>query len=110
MTLYKVGQKIKVTHTVYGEAVYDRKGNITNANAPGLKTVSVGIIESITVEGSDTSFQDIHSNSISPIENEYRGAVRFRIFREKTHPMVIYPLRCSWGEQEIEILEDADDY
>ena len=108
MAIYKIGQKIKVTQTIYGGAVYDRKGNITNANAPGVKYVDVGIIESITVEGSDTSFEDIHVNNISPIENAHRGAVKFRIIREKNHPMIIYPLHCSYGEQEIEILEDLN--
>lgn len=106
MTTYKVGQKLKVTTVIYGGAVYDRKGKITNANSCGHKTVDVGILESIKIEGRDVTLETVDTADIPSIQKQYRAAIVFHIARERTFPLQIYPLHSVVGEQTVEILEE----
>lgn len=109
MTIYKEGQKIKITTIVYGAAVYSSKGDITNSNSPGIKYEDIGIIDSITIEGTDRAYYTINSDLIPEIEKQFRGAVKFRVTRGNKSPIQIYPIHETVGKQTIEILEDVPD-
>lgn len=52
---FKIGQTVRVTTTYFGVAVYDRKGNITNTNSPGVKFVSEGVVTYVGPEGKGSS-------------------------------------------------------
>lgn len=52
-TVFSVGQHVKLTTIVHGEAVYDRKGNLANSNWPGVKFEYAGIVSEVYQEGSN---------------------------------------------------------
>lgn len=49
-TVFLPGQSIQLETVIYGGAVYDRKGNITNSNSPGIKSISKGLVERVELE------------------------------------------------------------
>ncbi len=48
-------QKIRFTTITYGEAVYDRKGNVVNRNWPGVQSVYEGVVEYVGSEAPSRS-------------------------------------------------------
>ena len=49
-TAFIPGQTVRRETITYGGAVYDRNGNITNSNSPGIRHVCTGIVERVELE------------------------------------------------------------
>lgn len=58
-------QRIRYTTITYGEAVYDRKGNIVNSNWPGVKSVYEGVVECVVSEAISRSATVVKCKSTS---------------------------------------------